>query len=382
MLRVFDAPQPFLGTLANLSACMTADVSKIDRALGAVIPELGLSNKPFMPISGEAAPAVNSNNIQSGNSEETAEEPSNDALGSLDDEEGGGGLLSPQAALASANAARRAAVSLVRPPLEEALIEHTMWPECNKLYGHAFELVACAATNNDCDGTVAVPLVAATCVARQADHSVIRIWETKSWREVAVLPGHSLSVAQMQFSHNNRYLLSVSRDRSYCLYVRDGTEFGFRLLHSERSAHARIVWTCSFSRDDRYFATGSRDKHVKVWRMTEDGASLDSTLPEFAQGVTAVAFATFSSVQDGLLLAVGLEDGAMQLWLGRPEASSLKWSLMFDFKNGFVFVQIVRFFQLYFIYLMCVVFACAACVMTILFVVWRGKKIAMKLPIT
>jgi elongator complex protein 2 len=68
-------------------------------------------------------------------------------------------------------------------------------------------------------------------------------------------------------------------------------------LIAKLKAHDRIIWSCSWSHDDAYLATGSRDKKVKVWRKgttEKDGQqvpswSLDSTLL-FKTGVNAVAF--------------------------------------------------------------------------------------------
>ena len=146
------------------------------------------------------------------------------------------------------------------------------------------------------------------------------------------------------------------------------------MVHCERAAHARIVWSCAFSHDDRYFATGSRDKRVRVWRVGSTAGAAetagspacvcDSALPVFAAGVTAVAFAPLcarfvpapesSSSADssasspdaaalpcGYLLAIGLEDGAMQLWTGvstdvtSSDSAPLQWSLAHVWSDGY-----------------------------------------------
>ena len=35
-----------------------------------------------------------------------------------------------------------------RPPVEDYLVKHTLWPELNKLYGHAYEILALACTSD------------------------------------------------------------------------------------------------------------------------------------------------------------------------------------------------------------------------------------------
>ena len=129
-----------------------------------------------------------------------------------------------------------------------------------------------------------------------------------------------------------------------------------------RSAHARIIWGVAWSHDEALLATASRDSTVKLWAtgalLQQQGAAqapaeaeaapaaaaapgnelqLLATLPVFACGVTAVAFAgraaqppagrvavageeascSTSSASEAVLgpylLAVGLESGHVQV---------------------------------------------------------------------
>ena len=85
-------------------------------------------------------------------------------------------------------------------------------------------------------------------------------------------------------------------------------------------AHKRIIWTCSWSSCDHFFATGSRDKTVKIWELlqnTEDSfqVRLNTTLPVFKSSVTALAWAPYTaSLEKSFILAVGKEDGSLELW--------------------------------------------------------------------
>lgn len=97
--------------------------------------------------------------------------------------------------------------------LEEVLGQSTLWPEIHKLYGHGndvFTLAACP------QGTA---LVSAS-KAQSPQAARIRVWDVRheAFSEAQVLPGHSLTVTQLSYSRDGRFLLSVSRDRSFCLF--------------------------------------------------------------------------------------------------------------------------------------------------------------------
>ena len=86
------------------------------------------------------------------------------------------------------------------PPTEEHLLQNTLWPEVHKLYGHGYELVCVAASH---DGAVfasackafnnyALHALIELLQAAQPEHAVVRLWSTKTWREVCVT-SHSTS---------------------------------------------------------------------------------------------------------------------------------------------------------------------------------------------
>ena len=54
--------------------------------------------------------------------------------------------------------------------------------------------------------------------ASKPEHAYIILWDCDTWRQVAELYGHSLTVTQLAFSHSGKHLLSVSRDRTWSLY--------------------------------------------------------------------------------------------------------------------------------------------------------------------
>lgn len=96
-------------------------------------------------------------------------------------------------------------------------------------------------------------------------------------------------------------------------------------------AHKRIIWACSWSLCDRFFATGSRDKTVKIWNFSEtrEGSpqvQLNVTLPIFRSSITALAWAP-SAAAETYVLALGKEDGSLELWKGSVIASTESASL-------------------------------------------------------
>ena len=111
--------------------------------------------------------------------------------------------------------------------------------------------------------------------AQSAAVAEIWLWETATWRAVGQLRSHNLTVTQMEFSPDDRYLLSVSRDRHLSLFQRGG-EAGtppFQLVE-RLEAHKRIVWAVSWAPRGGLFATGSRDKTVRGdggWGMGDGG---------------------------------------------------------------------------------------------------------------
>lgn len=185
-------------------------------------------------------------------------------------------------------------------PTEEELGTSTLWPEIEKVYGHGYELATLATSH-------AGDLVATACRASSAEHAVVRVVDASTWADVATLPGHSLTVTRVAFSPDDSMVLTVSRDRGWRLFSRDGRTFN--PLATEERAHARMVLDCAWAGND-VFVTASRDKSVKVWRR--DGAAKWTCVAthKLAEAATAVA-----ATPDGesYHVAVGTEGGNIEV---------------------------------------------------------------------
>lgn len=62
-------------------------------------------------------------------------------------------------------------------------------------------------------------LIATACKATSPEHAVVRVYETSTFKLVGQpLAGHTLTVTRVAFSPDDRFVLSVSRDRTWHLF--------------------------------------------------------------------------------------------------------------------------------------------------------------------
>lgn len=220
VIRVFKAPHNFVHNFKNIVGEILEGDGKGPE--GASVPSLGLSNKAVFIGDGEENEANDEND----------------------------GYFVP--------------VDMTVPPTEETLMQNTLWPEIQKLYGHGYEVFALDASP---DGT----LIASACKATTAEHAAVLIWETETWQQIQKLISHQLTVTQLGFSPNSKKLLSVSRDRRWTLYQRrlDSNIFDIAAATDKTNGvHSRIIWCCAWSFDGSMFGTGSREGKVCIWSKT------------------------------------------------------------------------------------------------------------------
>ncbi|KAJ4985030.1 Elongator complex protein 2 [Stagonosporopsis vannaccii] len=248
LLRVFDEPKGVADMLSKL--CGIECRSTADLPDAANIPVLGLSNKAIQAV--EDADAV-----------DNGEEDERDAVD-------------------PASIIRKSALEFTHPPFEDHLARHLLWPETEKLYGHGYEISAVAVSR---DGS----LVATACRASSIDHAVIRLYDTKEWLEVKpALKAHSLTVTSLQFSPDDKHLLSVGRDRQWVVWERSEEQSLYVLKHSNPKGHSRMILNCAWTPLEKpTFLTAGRDKSVKIWQIEGNEVQLKGTVTANAS-VTAV----------------------------------------------------------------------------------------------
>lgn len=264
--RVFEAPREFVDIVNNLKIAHLAGEGERPRA--ATVLPLGLSNK----------------------------------------------------AVSEVNTSLSDATRMKRRPFEGELAAFTLWPEVEKIFGHGYESITLTVSR-------AKRFMATACKATTADHAVVRIYDTEKWQPVGKpLAGHTLTVTRVAFSPDDRFVLSVSRDRSWRLYEYK-EDNGYIPVAADRT-HARIIWDCAWAPEGVAFATASRDKTVKVWQPKvadnfEQWAAV-ATL-KTVEAATALTFAPKST--DGRsTLAIGLENGAILIY-SCPQDNWVDWRL-------------------------------------------------------
>lgn len=285
VIRVFDAPKSFLEKFTFLCQIKDENIDNY-KPLGASVPVLGLSNKAVFA----------------------------DDLQTLKDD-----LKDPQrpmkaSAFASEEPAPFAPSLSKEPPTENNLLQNTLWPETQKLYGHGYEIFSLAYDPGS-------KILASSCKASKADYANILLWDTISWKLIGSLEGHALTITQMEFSYSGKYLLSVSRDRSWCLFEQTNEEniVSYRIAaktDKKSRVHSRIIWSCAWTADDCYFLTASRDKKVVVWgKDVNQGDWLPVGCPlDVGEPVTAVAVSSVTPCPSGYLVSVGTDLGKILLY--------------------------------------------------------------------
>lgn len=280
LLRVFDEPKGVAEMLRKLCDIrITNRGSELPDA--ANIPVLGLSNKAIQAVD-DSVP------IEDG-----------------DDDE--------REAIDPASVVRKSTLDFSHPPFEDHLARHLLWPETEKLYGHGYEISAVAVSR---DGS----FVATACRASSIDHAVIRLYDTKDWLEVKPpLRAHSLTVTALQFSSDDKYLLSVGRDRQWVIWERESEASQYLLKHSNPKGHTRMILDASWTPlDHPTFMTAGRDKSIKIWKITDTDVQLKSTVTVGA-AVTAVACSS-QLHQGSALFAFGTENGEIGICKAAADA--------------------------------------------------------------
>lgn len=276
VMRVFEAPRNFVDMLETLNIAKFSEAEH-SRPMGANVPPLGLSNKAMDNVESFANP------IES--------------------------------------------VVYTRRPYEGELASMTLWPEIDKVFGHGYESLTLAVSN-------AKDIVATACRATSPEHAVIRLYDTRNFHPIGEpLPGHTLTITKITFSPDDRFILSVSRDRSVRIFEKH-VDGGYTPVFSGKS-HARIIWDCAWTKEGDKFATASRDKLVKIWKRGEKKLWEIEIALKFETAVTAV---DFSAYQGGYRsLAIGLETGEILIY--KNLLVSQEWDLENTIPRGIAHVD-------------------------------------------
>ena len=89
----------------------------------------------------------------------------------------------PTAMLTNKENAVSYSIKFDRPPDEDFLTNHTLWPEANKLFGHSYEIYTVAASNKG-------DIFASANVAKSEKYAKLYIWKAGSNQILQKLDGH------------------------------------------------------------------------------------------------------------------------------------------------------------------------------------------------
>ncbi|OBZ76308.1 Elongator complex protein 2 [Grifola frondosa] len=281
-VRVFEAPREFVDVINNLGVAQLVSIDE-ERPRAAAVPPLGLSNKA----------------IAEGNSEEGTKPYD--------------------------------IVRTRRRPFEGELAAITLWPEIEKIFGHGYESIALAVSNSK-------RFIATACKATVPEHAVIRVHDTENWQLFGQpLAGHSLTVTQIAFSPDDRFILSVSRIARGISSRKK--KMDTRLL---RPISPMVVLYGTFPEPIRYILLTFTVMQVKIWHPKNAESSSKWSAVATIQAKAAATAVAFAPEGSGLRkLAIGLESGDIMIHVSEKRDLS-DWKLVLTIDSQYVVVIFIR----------------------------------------
>jgi WD40 repeat protein len=164
-----------------------------------------------------------------------------------------------------------------------------------------------------------------TRLATAAEDGTARVWDTKTWRQLAVLPGAPNQVTDAQISPDGQRIITASEDGNARLWSKDGALIAL-MPTTEKVSPAEIgprSVAAAFSPDSKLAATVGADGTARIWNaksgrilatLRPPGEPHNGRLPNVTATlpVTTADFDRTSS----LLVTAGF-DGTLRVWDAR-----------------------------------------------------------------
>lgn len=307
VLRTFRAPHSFLKILKKfsvqpISKFIGDEILTSEKADGAILPALGLSNKQLnAELSGDNK---DYSIFQKTPENALVDEITNQYIGSFTQKNSNHNF----------------------PPSESRLHLMTLWPETDKLYGHGDEIFVVESDLNNSSSKNYADFFISTCVVRASSISSVNLsgrdsmllgWQVSSndslptdlARDAAENVNltckafgkqfespHSMTItcASIKKMHDgSSILLTGSRDRSWAIWKiqNKNTEKSMDLISKCRNAHSRLIWSCCWvwngEKESQYFFTASRDGLIKCWQYAN--LEIENNSPDKSESIAQLS---------------------------------------------------------------------------------------------
>ena len=140
-----------------------------------------------------------------------------------------------------------------------------------------------------------------TSLVSASTDKTLKVFDVQTGKERMTLSGHTEDVYCCKYSHDSRYIISGSADKTIRVWDETGDEIGVL------SGHEDWVTAIAFSPYSRRIVSGSRDCTLKVWD-SEKGVELAS-LKGHTKGILACEF-----TPDNRYIVSASEDNTLKLW--------------------------------------------------------------------
>ena len=96
---------------------------------------------------------------------------------------------------------------------------------------------------------------------------MLNFWDAKSFTLIKSLPAHNFAIYSIDFSKDERYFATASRDKTIKIWDADELEFLLRLDREKNAGHAFSVNKVLWSRKENLLLSCSDDKSIKLWSV-------------------------------------------------------------------------------------------------------------------